>query len=290
MKIGVALGAGSAKGLAHIGALQALEENGIKPDIIVGTSIGAVIGGAYASGMGLEEIERVALSIKRGTVKKILPHRLSLRSLVSQERVKTFFKNTFKDKKIEELPLPFGCIAADIFTGEEVRLTKGPLVEAMLASSAIPGFFPVVEAQDKFLTDGGLVNPIPVSLAKGLGADFVIGVNVITKERRNLRPATKDNEDESFVERMKRALRRFIEGEQDTPPNMIVAFLSAIDIMEEQILYSKLRLNPPDIFIHIDTSGFSWKEYYRARELIKKGREVSLKIMDYIKYMVDSFK
>jgi len=290
MKIGVALGAGSAKGLAHIGVLQVLEENGIKPDVVAGTSMGAVVGGAYAAGISLEQLERVALSIKKENMKQLLPRQLSLKGMVSNEGVKRFLEQFLDAKKIEELPLKFGCVATDIYTGEEIRLTKGPIVEAILASAAIPSFFPVVEHKGRFLADGGLVNPVPVSLARSLGADFVIGVNVISISRRKERLRENEEEEEGFVERMKNALRKLIEGEEESPPNMLAVFLSAIDIMEEQIVLSKLRLHPPDVFIHVDTSDVSSKEYYRAREIIEKGRKVTQKIIDYIKYLLESYR
>ncbi len=290
MKIGIALGAGSAKGLAHIGVLQVLEENGIKPDVVTGTSMGSVIGGAYASGINLWELERIALSIKKENMKKLLPRQLSLRGMVSNEGVREFLEGLLGDRKIEELPLRFGCVAADIYTGEEVRLVRGPMVDAILASSAIPGFFPVVEYEGRFLADGGLVNPIPVSLARSLGADFVIGVNVIAREKKEMDHSQEDEDDENFVDRMKKALRRLLEGEEVAPPNMLTVFLSAIDIMEEQIVLSKLRLHPPDVFIHIDTSDFSSKEYYRAGELIEVGRRVTQKIVNYVKYLIDTYR
>jgi len=289
LKIGVALGAGSAKGLAHIGVLQVLEENGIKPDVVTGTSMGSVIGGAYASRISLWELEKIALSIKKENMKKLLPRQLSLKGMVSNEGIREFLTGLLGDRKIEELPLRFGCVAADIYTGEEFRITKGPIVDAILASSAIPGFFPVVEYDGRFLADGGLVNPIPVNLARALGADFVIGVNVISRVKKRMGHRQEDDEEENFVERMKRALRRLLEDEEVAPPNMLTVYLSAIDIMEEQIVVSKLRLYPPDVFIHIDTSDFSSKEYYRAGELIDKGRRVTQKIVNYVKYLIDAF-
>ncbi len=155
MKIGLALGAGSAKGLAHIGILQVLEDAGIRPQVIAGTSMGAVIGGFYASGLSPAEMEKMAVSITKEEVKKLLPKKPSLTHLVDNQRIKRLFYRILGNKRIEELPLKFGCVVTDILSGREVYFTSGPMVEAILASSAIPGFFPTVKIGDRYLVDGG---------------------------------------------------------------------------------------------------------------------------------------
>ncbi len=288
IKIGLALGAGSAKGLAHIGIIQVLEEAGIKPHIITGTSMGAVIGGFYASGLTPGEMREMATSITKDDVKKLLPHRPSLTHLVDNSRIKSLFQKVLGDRKIEDLPVKFGCVATDILSGKEIYFTQGPMVEALLASSAIPGFFPAVKVGGSYLVDGGVVDPIPVDLARKLGADFVIAVNVMSWKTKGAEPSAQEEEG-NFVERLRRALSRLLLGEENGPPHVISTFLYAVDIMQEEIVRSKLKVCPPEMFIHVDTSDFSSNEYYRADEIISRGEEVGRKVISYLTYLIDTF-
>ncbi len=288
MRIGLALGAGSAKGLAHIGILQVLEEAGIKPEVIAGTSMGAVIGSFYASGLTPSEMEKMATSITKDEVKKLLPKRPSLTHLVDNERIKKLFYRVLGDKKIEDLPIKFGCVATDILSGKEIYFTSGPVVEAILASSAIPGFFPTVKIGERYLVDGGVVDPIPVELTKRLGADFVIAVNVMSWKARGAEHEEPNGEG-NFADKVKKAILKLIMGEEKGPPHILSTFLYVVDIMQEEIVRSKLRITSPDILIHVDTSDFSSNEYYRAKEIIERGREVGSKVMDYLQYLIKTF-
>ncbi len=288
IKIGLALGAGSAKGVAHIGIIQVLEEAGIKPHIITGTSMGAVIGGFYASGLTPREMKEMATSITKDEVKKLLPHRPSLTHLVDNSRIKSLFQKVLGDRKIEELPVKFGCVATDILSGKEVYFTEGPMVEALLASSAIPGFFPAVKVGGRYLVDGGVVDPVPVDLARKLGADFVIAVNVMSWKTKGAEIPAQE-EEENFVDRLKKAISRLLLGEEKGPPHIISTFLYAVDIMQEEIVRSKLKVCPPEMFIHVDTSDFSSNEYYRADEIVARGEEVGRKVISYLTYLINTF-
>ncbi len=292
MAVGIALGSGSAKGLAHIGVLEVLEQRGVYPEVVTGTSMGALVGAAYASGIPLARIKEIALSINKDSIKEIFSPHFSVYGFVSQEKIRGFLQDLFGDRKIEELPKKFACIATDVRTGEEIIFREGSVVDAVLASISIPVLFPPVRLNERFLVDGGLVNPVPVDAARNLGADFVIAVNVISPLRRKRymgefeRAQRKQKEEKSFMARLKEVVMGFFEKEEDEIPHILETFFSALDIMEEEIVFSHLRLNPPDILIQIDTSDFKSKEFYRAEEIILRGRHIAELIVDYIIYQL----
>ncbi len=178
-KIGYALGGGVARGLFHIGVLSVLEENHIYPDIIVGTSMGAVIGALYASGLNASEIKKIALELDWKQMYRFADIAMPMRGFIQGNRVTSFLKVLLKEKSFSQLEKKFACVATDIMTGEQVVMLKGSLVEAIRASISMPAIFTPVKRRGRYLVDGGLVNVVPVSVCRDLGADFVIGVNVI---------------------------------------------------------------------------------------------------------------
>jgi NTE family protein len=178
-KIGFALGGGVARGLFHIGVLSVLEENHIYPDIIVGTSMGAVIGALYASGLSAAEIKKNALELDWKQMYRFADIAMPRRGFIQGNRVTSFLKRLLKEKSFSQLEKKFACVATDIMTGEQVVMLKGSLVEALRASISMPAIFTPVKRRGRYLVDGGLVNVVPVSVCRDLGADYVIGVNVI---------------------------------------------------------------------------------------------------------------
>ena len=178
-RIGLALGGGAARGFAHIGVIRTLVAKGFKPDIIAGTSIGAVVGGCYAAGK-LDEFEEWARSLTRRGVLGYLDVSLGGSGLISGGRLAEQLTEAVGDVTIEDLPLRFAAIATEIGTGHEIWLTRGRLADALRASYALPGIFPPVQVGERWLVDGALVNPVPVSAARALGARLVIAVNVNT--------------------------------------------------------------------------------------------------------------
>jgi len=179
LKIGLALGSGSARGLAHVGVIMALEAYNIPIDIIAGTSIGSVIGGLYASGATIRQLEEVALSIKKSKtlflIDPVFPHS----GLISGDRIEKML-NQFgiKDKTFDDLKIPFAAVATDVESGAEVILNQGKVIDAIRASISIPGIFTPVKYQDYYLVDGGVVDPVPVDVVKMMGADIIIAVNL----------------------------------------------------------------------------------------------------------------
>ncbi|MEX0645728.1 MAG: patatin-like phospholipase family protein, partial [Parvularculaceae bacterium] len=179
-KLGVVLGSGAARGWAHVGVLKGLEEIGVKPDVIAGCSVGALVGGAYLIG-ALEEFEAWARELKPLSALKSFALAVSHGGLVNAAPAFKAFAEF--DRKIEDLPVKFGAVAADLGTGEEVWITEGSVIDAARASSAIPVIFHAVRRQGRWLVDGAVANPAPVNLARSLGAEIVLSVDLTAVPR-----------------------------------------------------------------------------------------------------------
>jgi NTE family protein len=178
-KIGYALGGGAARGLSHIGVLKVLREYGIYPDVIAGTSIGAIIGALYAGGYDPDDMEKIVLGLDWKKLLHMVDMTIPLSGLLQGKRVVSLLRSILGDITFSELRCGFSCLATDIISGEQVVLHDGSLIEAVRASISIPGIFTPVELSGRYLVDGGLVNTVPVSICREMGADYVIGVNVI---------------------------------------------------------------------------------------------------------------
>ena len=212
-KVGLALGGGAARGLSHIGVLKVLEENKIYPDVITGTSIGALVGALYAGGIPIKDIEQFAVGLDFKCLALLTDITLPVSGLIGGKRIITLIKSILGDLTFSQLKHEFACVATDIITGEQVVLQEGSLVEAVRASISLPGIFTPVRITGRHLVDGGLVNEVPVSVCRELGAEFVIGVNVIpepskmilTKKKRQKTPESgKDASQENMVEKKSR--------------------------------------------------------------------------------------
>ena len=179
VKIGYALGGGAARGLSHIGVLKVLDEHGISPDIIAGTSIGAIVGALYAGGYEPSEIEQLVLGLDWKKLVYLVDMTLPLSGLLQGKRVVSLLKSILGDLTFSQLRCDFACVATDIINGEQVVLRDGSLIEAVRASISIPGIFTPVAIKGRYLVDGGLINAVPVSVCREMGAEYVIGVNVI---------------------------------------------------------------------------------------------------------------
>ena len=177
-KIGLALGSGGSRGLAHIGVIKVLEENNIPIDFIAGSSIGAMVGGFYAAGLSIKEIEEIALSTNWRRLFSVLfdPH--LKQGLIGGEKLKTFIENYINGKKFEDCKVPFVTVATDLKTGEVVVLNKGEIAQAIRTSISIPLVFKPAEINGRMLVDGGLSAPVPVEIVRGMGADIIIAVNL----------------------------------------------------------------------------------------------------------------
>jgi len=176
-KIGLALGSGSARGWSHIGVIHGLLEEGIDIDIVCGTSIGSIVGGALAAG-ALDKLDKWARELAWSDILGFMDVTLPRSGLIEGDRIAKFFRENLSDPNIEDLPLPFAAVSTDMSSGREVWLQKGSLIDAIRASISLPGIFTPFKQGERWLVDGGLVNPVPVSLCRAMGADVVIAVNL----------------------------------------------------------------------------------------------------------------
>ena len=195
-KIGYALGGGGARGMSHIGVIKVLEEHGLFPEVIAGTSIGALVGALYAGGLKASEIEQWALGVDWKRMALLVDPGLSVSGLIHGKRITSMLKSLLGDVTFSDLKLGFACVATDILNGQEVVLDSGPVIKAVRASISVPGILTPVKVGGRYLVDGGLVNEVPVSTCRHMGAEYVVGVNVVPgpagmlQESKSKRPPT----------------------------------------------------------------------------------------------------
>ena len=288
--VGLVLGSGAARGFAHIGVIQALVEHGIRPDIIVGTSIGALVGGCHVNNK-LAELESWARSLTLRRIIGYLDVRIGSSGLIGGGRLARRLAEAIGTISIEDLPLRFAAIATEVGTGHEIWLTRGSLALAMRASYALPGIFPPVRLGGRWLVDGALVNPVPVTAARAFGARVVIAVNLDAD--RFARGATiashgSDSEDEPLepppgtprkafmglrgmfgAERM---LKRHIFAASDARPGFSTIMVEAFNIMQDRLTRMRLAGDPPDIHITPRIGHIGWLDFHRGAEAIEAGK------------------
>jgi NTE family protein len=273
-KIGIALGGGAARGWAHIGVLRALMQAGIKPDIIVGTSIGAVVGGCLAADR-LDELEGFARDLTRRKVFGFLDFNLSGSALISGTKLVQRLDRHIGGIDIEALPRRFVAVATEIGTGHETWLSRGSLIDAMQASYAIPGIFKPVKVGRRWLFDGALVNPVPVSVCRALGARYVIAVNLNT-DLYGRDAVVVDPGGDDDVPEPEEAL-----PEAGGPaPGISTVMVDAFNIVQDRIARSRLAGDPPDAMISPRLAGLGMLDFHRADELIQRGMTAALREID----------
>lgn len=279
-KIGLALGSGLVRGWAHIGAIRALVRHGFTPDIIAGTSVGALAGVAYATNK-LDDLEDWARSLNRTSVMGYVDLKINTGGLMGGGKIYRLLRGHWPETNIEDLPVKFVAVAADMGTGHEVWLRSGDVVQAMRASFALPGVFPPMRYQNRLLVDGALVNPVPVSACQALGADMVIAVNlngdVIGKLRRNGKkyPAVMGFDplsDNTMGEKASRigVVRRLFSRENDSP-SLMGTMVSAMNIVQDRLARSRMAGEPPDVLIAPRIGHIGLMEFERVDELIELG-------------------
>jgi len=275
-RIGLALGSGSSRGWAHIGAIRALEERGVKPDLVCGTSIGALVGAVYASEQ-LDQLEQWVTGLAWTQVVRLMD--ITLRGgLIRGQRLFNLFRATFQDREIGELAIPFGAIATELSSGREIWLRHGKVLDVVRASIAMPGLFTPVVHNDTVLVDGGLVNPVPVSMCRAFGAEIVIAIDLswgkLGPYRNKGRELPAKEDEPSWFERLRPgwlgSLRK--PGEQPKIPSIFEVFNTALDIVEQRVARSRLAGDPADVLITPLLPDFGPMEYHRAKEAIAEGR------------------
>lgn len=314
IKVGLALGSGAARGWAHIGVLRALHEIGIEPQVVTGTSIGSLVGGAYSMGR-LDELEKWVRDMDRWQVFNLMDFAFSSGGVVSGERVFNFAREKFGSVPVEELKIRFAAIATDLYTGREVWLKKGDVYDVARASCAMPGLLSPKPLNNRWLVDGALVNPVPVSLCRALEAEFVIAVHLNSQlnvqapklpaqdlSPQGLTEQVEHEEEKQLSEKVKAedenpehgfkgflaqgqnyfdTLKQKFKKDHETPGVMGV-MAGAIDIMQERITKARMAGDPPDILLQPKLGHIGILEFERGKEGIDIGYETTLRMRDLI--------
>jgi NTE family protein len=300
--IGLALGGGAARGFAHIGILRTLLANGIVPDVVVGTSIGAVVGGLYAAGR-LDTLQEWGRSLQgMRNILGYLDIRLNGSGLLGGEKLASRLEDAVGQSLIEDLPVKFASVATEVRTGHEIWLTRGRLVDAMRASYALPGIFQPMLIGDRWLVDGALVNPVPVSAARALGAEIVIAANLssdifthsttIYSHGAMPAPVTPEIEETTAKRRFPRlfsaekAMKREFFGSAGRP-GISSVMVDAFNIMQDRITRARLAGDPPDLLISPRVGQFGWFDFHRSEDLIAHGARAAERALDSIQEAID---
>ncbi|RLB20362.1 MAG: patatin [Deltaproteobacteria bacterium] len=302
-KIGLALGSGSARGWAHIGVIKALTEAGIHVDYVAGTSVGAVVGAVYASGR-IDSFKDVVLQLDWKKIAFFLDVVFPKSGLIDGNRIAEFIRSHVGEKNIEDLSLPFCAVSTDLATGKEVVFQDGDIIEAVRASISVPGVFTPVRKSGAILVDGGLVNPVPVSVVRKMGADLVIAVDLNHDiiDKKGLKKASITNS--SALAHNPGTMQGLTKGSKildalnnrletldlaalthirqwmarDPMPNIFEVLMTSINIMETQITATRLKADPPEALIQPHLGHIRFLEFNRAEEAIVAGYEETKRI------------
>lgn len=297
-KIGLALGGGVARGWAHIGALRALIRAGYEPDIICGTSIGAVVGGFYLTGH-LDTLEDWARSLTRSRMVSYLDIMVGGSGFFGGKRLEKLMRSYLGDVSITDLPKTFATVTTELATGHEIWIQDGSLVDAMRASYALPGVFPPFNHNNRWLIDGALVNPVPISVCRALGARLVIGISLngdafgkttlqTTEEFENAEFNGEDDDEEgTSISKWRamspqRLMMRQIFGTGQKTPGIGTVMLSSLNIIMDRLGRSRMAGDPADILITPRIGHISLLEFDRAADLIKLGEEAVERVLDQL--------
>jgi NTE family protein len=294
--IGLALGGGAARGFAHIGIVRTLIAHGIVPNVVVGTSIGAVVGGAYAAGH-LDTLEEWARRLQPRNILGYLDIRLNGSGLIGGDKLASQLEAAIGPIRIEDLPLKFATVATEVRTGHEIWLTHGRMVDAMRASYALPGIFSPVLVGDRWLVDGALVNPVPVSAARALGAEIVIAANLSSDIFTHattiyshgaaadaVAPVVEPAPKKSGLGRLfsaERTVKREFFGSGGRP-GISSVMVDAFNIMQDRITRARLAGDPPDLLISPRVGQIGWFDFHRADDLIAFGARAAERAIDSI--------
>ena len=295
MNIGLALGSGSSRGWSHIGIIKALSDIEIEPNIICGTSIGSLVGASYISN-NLEKLEEWVRSLTKFKLARFFNITTSMNGFINTQKLQYFLNKYVADDEllIENFTKRYAAVATELETGRELWLTKGSLIKAVWSSISLPGMFPPIKNKDKWLVDGGLVNPVPVSVCRALGADIVIAVNlngdIVRKRFRHPENTIKRNT--GVVGKVTDFVREYTASvftatnEDDQPPGLFDAIVGSINITQDRITRSRMAGEPPDIMLAPKLSHIGLLEFYRASEAISEGEKCVQRLIPEINYVL----
>ncbi len=295
LTIGLALGGGVARGWAHIGILRAFMAAGIEPDYVVGTSIGAVVGGCYCAGK-LDEIEAFARSLTRTRMFRLMDFSFTGSGLLAGDRLLRLLDEALAEYTIESLERDFICVATELGTGHEAWLSSGAMAPAIRASFAVPGVFTPVELGGRWLIDGAVVNPVPVSVcrAKGarlvlavrLDADIINGATVVEPFEAEAGDEEDINSDDGETTSARTMVLRQLFGARKGRPGMSQVMVDVINITQDRITRSRLAGDPPDLFIAPRLGHIGMFDFHLAKEMISIGYETTSRAIEDIQQLM----
>ncbi|HAS23049.1 patatin-like phospholipase RssA [Idiomarina loihiensis] len=318
VKVALALGSGAARGWAHIGVIKALEEMGVRINMVAGTSIGSLVGAGYASGR-LAEVEQWVQGMNRWEVFNLLDFGFNHGGIIGGEKVFNRAREEFGQRNIEDLPVTYGAVATDLYSGREIWLRKGDLYDVSRASCAMPGVLSPKSLDGRWLIDGGLVNPVPVSLCRALGADFVIAVHLnsqlnskaLKRRGRSIPPQTETEQvekekadmeehgedDNGFFDSLWSGSKEYLDSFKERfrnngekAPGMFSVMASSIDIMQERITKARMAGDPPDILVQPKLGHIGIMEFYRGQEAIDLGYDTTTRMRDLIMEEIELYR
>lgn len=294
LKVGLALGSGAARGWAHIGIIKSLAAAGIKPDVVAGTSIGALVGAAYLSGR-IDMLENWLLALNRLETARFFKLSASFNGFVNKNRLHQFLTDYVADAdlQIADLPAAYASVATHLHSGREVWNMQGNVLEAVWSSISLPGLFPAIKQQDRWLIDGGLVNPVPVSVCRALGADVVIAVNLngdILGKHLSA-PMTDSDDNNSLTNRITDFVSNYtgnlFNGDKpDDAPNLFDAIAASVNITQDRITRSRMAGDPPEILLQPRLAKIGLLEFYRASDAIAAGERAVQKALPDIRRLL----
>lgn len=292
-RIGLALGGGIARGWSHIGVLRRLNEIGLVPDVVCGTSMGALVGGFYLAGE-LERLASVAGTLTRIRMLRLLDFAFGDSGMIGGNRLFKELDKIVGDLSIEELDTPFAAVAAELATGHETWLTHGRMLDAIRASVSLPGIFPPIKMHGRWLVDGALVNPVPVSVCRALGARMVIAVN-LTGDSMGSVPApaprsigSGDLRPETMRNNLMPAMRQYL-GAEISEPNFFNAMAASFNILLDRVTRGRLAGDPPDMSIVPRVGHIGLLDFHRAEEAIEEGEKAVDRIVPELQEMLSTF-
>lgn len=288
-KIGIALGTGAARGLAHLGVIKGLVQSGIPIDFIAGSSMGALVGGCYAAGIDLKTLEKLACEIDLKQTRRYFDLTFSRHGIVHGRKIEEILRSVLGDITFKDLKIPLAVMATDLISGKEVILNEGSVVKAVRASISIPVIFTPVKYGDMLLVDGGLVDPIPAGLVTRMGADIVIAVDVTRDMQKSIRMERpkKKNGFRSFLSRLRRGRKVKME---EWAPGMFKVMIQTIKITEAKIAELQLAEEKVDILIKPAVDEIYFMEFSKARELIDRGEKAALDMLPLIQHKIREFE
>jgi NTE family protein len=286
-RLGFALGSGSARGWAHIGIVKALAERGFVPDVVAGASVGALVGAAAAASR-LDALEQWVCALTQRDVWRLVDTTFRGGGVMTGNRLMDAIAERIGDAPIESLPIPYGAVATDLYTGEEIWLRDGSYMTAVRASSGVPGLFAPTWHTGRWLIDGGVVNPLPVSMCRALGADVVIAVDLsrsvtnVAKRAQDGSPAASaaepaaSEEGTAILKKWAGLVDGLVESfrSKRTEPGLLEVMSSSVNIMQDRITRSRLAIDPADLVLRPDLADFQLMDFHRAREAIDIGRKL----------------